>query len=182
VSVTPGTSPTAVRAGIVVGNPKPESRTWVAAGQLLRALGQQSVHSLDLATLASALVDFSSEAVDDAVRAVRELDLLVVASPTYKATYTGLLKLFLERFEGGTGLDGVVAIPLMLGGSDHHHLACELHLKPLLVELGATCPTEALYLLDRPEAAESTRTEWLSRWSPTVHAMATYYAERRLQT
>ena len=41
-------------------------------------------------------------------------DLVVVASPTYKATYTGLLKLFLDRFAGGTGLRGV-AVPLMLG-------------------------------------------------------------------
>ena len=39
---------------------------------------------------------------------------MVVASPTYKATYAGLLKLFLDRL-GGESLAGVTAVPLMLG-------------------------------------------------------------------
>jgi FMN reductase len=155
----------------VVGNPKPASRTWAAAEQLLRGLDAEPAVGLDLADVATELLAQSSERLDDAVREVRQLDLLVVASPTYKATFTGLLKLFLERFDAHTGLSGVVAIPLMLGGSDHHFLAPELHLKPVLVELGAICPTEALYLLDRPEAADPRRTDWLARWSDVVHAL-----------
>ena len=45
---------------------------------------------------------------------VSSADLLVVAQPTYKATYTGLLKLFLDQLPGD-GLRGVTAVPLMLG-------------------------------------------------------------------
>ena len=72
----------------------------------------------------------------------------MVASPTYKATYTGLLKLFLDQI--GTGdLAGVVAVPLMLGAGPGHALAPDLLLKPVLVELGATTPTQGLYLIDR---------------------------------
>jgi FMN reductase len=160
-----------MKAGIVVGNPKPASRTWEAATLLVRELGHQPTYVVDLALLASDLVSPSSEAVDEAVREVRQLDLVVVASPTYKATYTGLLKLFLERFDTGTGLRGIIAVPMMLGGSTHHFLAPEIHLKPLLVELGATCPTEALYLLDRPEDAATKRAEWVSRWSPTLESL-----------
>jgi FMN reductase len=48
--------------------------------------------------------------------------LLVVASPTYKATCTGLLKAFLDRFPH-QGLAGVTAVPLMLGASHAHALA-----------------------------------------------------------
>jgi FMN reductase len=161
-----------MRAGMVVGNPKPASRTRDAAELLLRGLGEEPCFELDLALVASELVSRSSEQLDEAVRGVQQLDLLVVASPTYKATYTGLLKLFLERFDAHTGLQGIVAVPMMLGGSDHHYLAPEVHLKPVLVELGAICPTEALYLLDQPEAAEVKRTEWLARWSDVVHAFA----------
>jgi FMN reductase len=161
-----------MRAGIVVGNPKPASRTLAAAELLVRELGEQPCYTLDLAPIASELVSQSSPQLDEAVREVRQLDLLVVASPTYKATFTGLLKLFLERFDAHTGLQGVVAVPMMLGGSDHHYLAPEIHLKPLLVELGATCPTEALYLLDRPEEAATKRAEWVARWSGVVHALA----------
>ena len=46
---------------------------------------------------------------------------MIVASPTYKATYTGLLKLFLDRIAGGA-LAGVTAVPVMLGGHWRHSL------------------------------------------------------------
>ena len=71
----------------------------------------------------------------------------VCALPTYKASYTGLLKIFLDLFPGG-GLRGVTAFPVMPGAGPHHALAPELLLKPVLVELGATCPMRGLYLLD----------------------------------
>ena len=74
-------------------------------------------------------------------------DLLVVASPTYKGSYTGLLKLFLDLF-GADELAGVTAVPVMLGGDLRHSLAVEHALKPVLVEIGASCPTRGLFLVD----------------------------------
>ena len=70
------------------------------------------------------------------VAEVGAADLVVVASPTYKATYTGLLKLFLDRFSTD-GLRGV-AVPLMLGAGPAHALAPELSLRPVLAEIGGT--------------------------------------------
>ena len=69
-----------------------------------------------------------------AVGGVQSCSLIVVASPTYKATYTGLLKLFLDRIGSGA-LSGVTAVPLMLGGDMRHSLAPEVFLKPVLVDL-----------------------------------------------
>jgi FMN reductase len=92
-----------------------------------------------------------------------------VASPTYKATYTGLLKLFLDQI--GTGdLAGVVAVPLMLGGGPAHALAPELLLKPVLVELGATAPTRGLYLLDSTWDDPAPLEAWLAAARPQVSA------------
>ena len=105
------------------------------------------------------------------VEEVGAADLVVVASPTYKATYTGLLKLFLDRFAGGVGLRGV-AVPLMLGAAPHHALAPELHLRPLLVELGACVPTPALYVLDRDHDRAEAYEPWLARSRPLVSALA----------
>ena len=65
---------------------------------------------VDLADLGVRLLDWSDPEVSRLVAEVGDADLVVVASPTYKATYTGLLKLFLDRFAGGTGLTGV-AVP-----------------------------------------------------------------------
>ena len=47
----------------------------------------------------------------------------------------------------------------MLGAGPAHALALELALKPVLTELGATCPTRALYLLDSEASAVE---PWLS--------------------
>jgi FMN reductase len=93
---------------------------------------------------------------------VRSASLLIVASPTFKATYTGLLKLFLDQFGAGE-LTGVVGIPLMLGAAARHALAPELSLKPVLVEIGCSCPTSGLYLLDSAYQDTPELDAWLTR-------------------
>jgi FMN reductase len=94
-----------------------------------------------------------------------------VAGPTYKGTYTGLLKLFLDQV--GTGdLAGVVAVPLMLGAGPGHALAPDLLLKPVLVELGATTPTRGLYLIDRAWEEPGPLETWLAAALPQVSASA----------
>ena len=156
--------------GIVVGNPRPQSRTLAAAVAVVRALtGREPDFTLDLAEFGARLLDWKDPKVAAAVEQVTAARLVVVASPTYKATYTGLLKLFLDRFRAGS-LAGVVAIPLQLGGDWRHSLAPEVHLKPVLAELGAATPTRALYLLESDAgedplagfAASATLAEWLS--------------------
>jgi FMN reductase len=159
-----------VSVAVVVGNPKPQSRTFEAAHIVAERLaGQPADLSIDLTELGAALLDWSDPSVAELVAAVQASDLLVVASPTYKATYTGLLKLFLDRFGGGS-LAGVTAVPLMLGGHWKHSLAPELLLKPVLVELGATCPTAGLFLLDSEYQASETLDSWLERAGPQVAA------------
>jgi len=144
------------RTAVVVGNPQPRSRTLHAARHVARELtGRDADLTVDLAELGVRLLDGDDEEVRRLVAEVGDADLVVVASPTYKATYTGLLKLFLGRFAGSNGLTGA-AVPLMLGGGPTHALAPELFLRPLLTELGAVVPVRGLYVLDtrhdRPEA------------------------------
>lgn len=146
---------------IVVGNPKPRSRTFLAAHALVEELtGAAPDVAIDLVDLGAGLLDFEDAAVADAVAAIRAVDLVVVASPTWKATYTGLLKLFLDRFGAGS-LAGVTAIPLQLGGSWTHALSPEVFLKPVLNELGASTPTRGLYLLDSEWQQSPALTAWL---------------------
>ncbi|WP_219635477.1 NADPH-dependent FMN reductase [Nocardioides ungokensis] len=110
------------RVAVVVGNPKPASRTLTAALHVARELaGTEPDLVVDLADLGPALLDWQDPTVAALVAAVGEADLVVVASPTYKATYTGLLKLFLDRF-ATDGLRGL-AVPLMLGAGPAHALA-----------------------------------------------------------
>jgi FMN reductase len=154
---------------IVVGNPKPRSRTYDAARALCAGItGSAPDHEVDVIELGAGLLGWGDPAVADAVRTVAASELVIVASPTFKASYTGLLKLFLDQFDTGTGLRGVVAVPLMLGGGPGHQLAPELLLKPVLVELGAVVPCQGLYLLDQSASEPERHAAWLDAWGDAV--------------
>jgi FMN reductase len=139
--------------GVVVGNPKAQSRTLRLAEAVVTAAADEAGLdggdrlTVDLAELGPQLFDWSSARVREAVEGIRSCSLLVVASPTYKASYTGLLKSFLDWFST-TDLLGASVIPVMTGAGAHHALAVEVHLRPLLVELGATLPTRGLYITE----------------------------------
>ncbi|HVC24732.1 MAG TPA: NAD(P)H-dependent oxidoreductase [Acidimicrobiales bacterium] len=158
------------RVAVVVGNPKPASRTLAAATLLAGAVaGVEPATVLDVVTLGAGLLGFGDPAVARAVDEVRAAELLVVASPTYKATYTGVLKAFLDQVPAD-GLAGVVAVPLMVGAGPGHALAPELSLKPVLVELGATCPTRACYVLERDHLDPEAYAAWVERARPQLLA------------
>lgn len=135
----------------LVGNPRPGSRTLGAAlalaGTLARRSGAADPVPVDLATLAPALLGPRTAEVDAALAAVAAADVLVVATPVHKASFTGLLKAFLDLY-GPDGLADVVAVPLVVSAAPHHALVGDVHLRPVLVELGATVPTRSLTLVD----------------------------------
>jgi FMN reductase len=165
--------------GVVVGNPKAGSRTLTvahavadAAAAVVGADGDDRV-VVDLAELAPRLFDWSSTEVRGAVDAIAGCSLLIVASPTYKATYTGLLKAFLDWY-GTTGLSGVTTIPVMVGAGAAHALAVEVHLRPVLVEIGATVPTRGLYVTeDRLDDLGSVTDDWLVQAAAPLRASHT---------
>jgi FMN reductase len=163
---------------VVVGNPKPASRTLDAASQLAEALtGRPADHVLDVVELGSGLLGWGDAAVAEAVETVRASSVAVFASPTFKATYTGLLKLFLDQFATGTGLQGVLSVPLMLGAGPAHALAPDVLLKPVLSELGGTCALPGLYLLDSTYTTDGKITDYAGHWAPVVSALSAQHTE-----
>ncbi|MEO3829200.1 NAD(P)H-dependent oxidoreductase [Actinomadura sp. B10D3] len=158
----------------LVGNPRPGSRTLGVAHTAVRAVQERiekagEAQTVDLSALAPGLLSADPPPeVRDAVDTVGGADVLVVASPTYKATYTGLLKVFLDRFGAGS-LASTSALPLLVMGDAKHSLAVETHLRPLLVELGAHVPTPGLALLESqiPDAGAVVGA-WIARIAPQV--------------
>jgi FMN reductase len=148
---------------VVVGNPRVGSRTRQAAELVVERLtGAPPDHVVEVADLGAGLLGWGDPAVEAAKDVVRGADLVVFASPTYKATYTGLLKLFLDQFAAGE-LHGTTAIALMLGAGPQHALAGEHTLKPVLVEIGCSCPTPALFLLESTWEDSPELDAWLDR-------------------
>lgn len=157
-----------MKTGVIVGNPKPRSRTFDAGVLVAKKLtGRDPDLAIDLVDLGAALLEFGSPRATEAIEAVRQCNVLVVASPTFKATYTGLLKLFLDQFPSD-GLAGITAFPVMLGAGPAHALAPDLLLKPVLVELGAICPAVGLYLIDKTFAEDPLLDAWVKRVKPLL--------------
>lgn len=139
-----------MQIAVVVGNPKPRSRTLAIATAVAKSastrLGGDVTVEIDLALFTDEIFKWPSDEMSRLNDSVAASDLLVVASPTYKATYTGLLKAFLDRYPSN-GLSGVTAIPVMTGASPLHAMSIDTGLRPLLVELGASVPTRGLYFV-----------------------------------
>ncbi|MFB4314089.1 NADPH-dependent FMN reductase [Actinomadura sp. 21ATH] len=165
------------RVVALVGNPRPASRTHRAAGQaasaVARRLGAGPHATIDLTALAPHLLSPRPSAAVESALELAAADVLVVASPTYKGTYTGLLKAFLDRLPGGA-LSGTAALPLLVMGDAKHALAVEVHLRPLLVELGARVPTPGLALLEAQLGdAEETLAAWADALAPQLEGALT---------
>jgi len=145
------------KIAVVTGNPKPSSRTHSVALAVADALAKETGESadrlvIDLAEHAPRLFDWTDPELTRLTAEVAAADIAIFASPTYKATYTGLLKAFLDRYPSN-GLAGITAVPVMTGGWPGHLLAVEVHLRPVLIELGATVPARGLYVTE-PELAD----------------------------
>jgi FMN reductase len=167
----PRTSPVATLDVVAVtGNPRADSRTAALTRHVAMEIAGR-VDGLERARLLE--IDLAAPLHDDEdrVAALRGATIAVIASPTYKATYTGLLKSLLDGVPHD-GLAGVIAIPLMVAGDRVHALAVEVHLRPVLVELGAITPTRGLFFEESSlEAPGSVLDPWLERARPVLDAL-----------
>ncbi|MFC4005924.1 NADPH-dependent FMN reductase [Nonomuraea purpurea] len=167
---------------VVVGNPRPGSRTLSVAVEAAQAIGRRvgAARAYDVVDLSGfgpqLLAAGTAPEVAAALERVRDASVLVVASPTYKGTYTGLLKAFADRFPPDA-LAGKVALPVLVMGDPKHSLAVEVHLRPLLVELGAIVPTPGLAVLESqlPEL-DAYLTPWADRVAPQVASVLKEHA------
>lgn len=137
---------------VIQGSPSSPSKTAAVvrvAEQMLRS-GGVDTHRIDVRDLspqALATADAAHVGIQAAVRRVLESDAVVVATPVYKAAYTGLLKLFLDLLPP-RALEGKVVLPIATGGSPAHLLALDYALKPVLAALGAKVFVSSVYVLD----------------------------------
>ncbi len=154
----------------VIGNPNPGGRTTTVAEAVAAAIVGPggSTETVELAAIAPHLFEWGNEEVSALTAKVAEADVIVAACPTYKATYTGLLKAFLDNY-GNNGLAGCRAVPVMVGAAPQHALAPEVHLRPLLVELGASVPSRGLYVLEsQMDDLDSVIAAWATDAAPLL--------------
>ncbi len=137
----------------IAGSPTHPSRTYALleyASQLLQQDGFQvdllSVRDLPAEDLVFGRYD--SPALTQPKALLEQADGVLIATPIYKAAYTGLLKSFLDLLPQ-KALLGKVILPIATGGTIAHLLAIDYALKPVLSELGARHLLGGVYAVDK---------------------------------
>jgi FMN reductase len=129
-------------SGVVVisGHPTPGSSTL----RLARAVGERIAMSrgdatfvtVDVAELGPGLLMSDDGATAAALLEVQDATLLIVATPTYRGTFSGALKVLLDQLPANA-LAGVLAFPVVTADIQAQADAAEAFLARLLSELGA---------------------------------------------
>jgi FMN reductase len=137
---------------IINGNPSLTSRLHAILEYVEKVLENSGfeVSRIDVAKLpAEDLIHtkFESEPIVKANGLLAEADAVIVASPVYKASYTGVLKTFLDLVPQ-KGFAGKITLPLFIGGSLAHLLAIDYALKPVLSAMGARHILGGVYTVD----------------------------------
>jgi len=148
------THPIAITA--VLGSVTPPGRLRRAlAGACDRATaaGRAEVELIDLAERRVAFADGRPPAdlPDDTaavVDALERAEAVILATPVYRGSMTGALKNLLDHVPVAA-LQGVPTGIVAMGGSDHHFLGAERHLRDVLAFFGALVLPTAVYLSSR---------------------------------
>jgi FMN reductase len=167
---------------LVAGSPSVPSRSAALLDAVeqrleLRGVNVERLHIRDLSPQALILADFGHPSVAGAVAQVARARAIVVATPVYKAAYSGVLKVFLDLLPQ-TALKDKLALPLATGGSPHHMLALDYALRPVLQSLGAAQILPGIYATDAqvvvlPEGGYQVQADIGARLDDAVTALIT---------
>ena len=167
---------------LIAASPTQPSRSAAlldAVGQRLQARGAYTEHlSLrELEPRALLLADTRHPHIAQAVAQVASAQVVVVATPVYKAAYSGVLKVFLDLL-AQTALQGKTVLPLATGCSPHHMLALDYALRPVLQSLGAKHILPGIYASDAQitstaQGSYTIGTDIAARLDDAVHTLVT---------
>jgi FMN reductase len=125
---------------VVSGHPRLGSRTASLAVDVGRAFaarrGDPEPTVVQVSRLGAGLLFADAPGTTAALDRLRSADLLVVATPTYKGAYTGVLKVLFDHLPG-RALDGRPVVTVVTAAVAPQAAAAESHLQDLLGELGA---------------------------------------------
>ncbi len=138
---------------IISGSPTPTSRLHGVIDHVRAQLDGAGIQTdwikvRDIPAEDLLYAKFDSEAIVKANELVAQADAVFVATPVYKASYTGVLKAFLDLLPQ-KGLANKIVLPLAVGGTISHLLAIDYALKPVLSALGAQNILQGVFVLDK---------------------------------
>ncbi|WP_121612894.1 NADPH-dependent FMN reductase [Mesobacillus foraminis] len=140
------------KVAIITGAPNDQSRLNGILNYALTVFREEGVssevikvHALPAEDLITA--NFDSLAINEANKMIKNSDGLVVLTPVYKASYSGILKTYLDLMPQKI-LEDKIILPLVIGGSFGHLLTIEYALNPVLSALGASHIVNGVFTID----------------------------------
>ena len=135
----------------LAGSPSANSRSTILLHHVLNRLdpgvARSEIVLRDLPAAALVRARANDPLIRRAREQVAEARLVVIATPIYKASYSGLLKTFLDLLPQDALRDKTV-LALGTGGSAAHLLALDYALRPVLAALGARHILDSVYAVD----------------------------------
>ena len=135
----------------ISGSPSARSKSRTLLERTLAALAERGASTtlIDLASLPadSLLGRRRTGEVDAALAAVAEASIVAASTPVYRATYSGLLKVFFDLFQVNA-LAGKTGLAIATGGSPAHELVIDHGLRPLFASVGAITIATGIYGTD----------------------------------
>ena len=134
------------------GSPSQRSRSGVLLDHAKRWLNQQGVEVVSYQVRDFPAEDllharFDSPKIIDLLQQIENADGLVIATPVYKASFSGALKTVLDLLPE-RALSHKVVLPIATGGSIAHMLAVDYALKPVLSALKAQEMLQGIFAED----------------------------------
>jgi FMN reductase len=131
-------------------SPSPNSRTAQLADHVLHAMAApelltRHINIRDMDAEALIFAKAAHVSVTRTVTAIEQADGVVIATPIFKASYSGLLKIFLDLLPQ-FALAGKAILPIATGGSIAHLLALDYALRPVLQSMGARHIVQSLFV------------------------------------
>jgi FMN reductase len=136
----------------ISSSPSESSRTAKVVDYILQSMsnGLLTRHILlrDIDPEALVMGKATHVSVARVTASIEQADGVIIATPIFKASYSGLLKIFLDLLPQ-FALAGKAILPIATGGSMAHLLALDYGLRPVLQSMGARHIVQSLFV---PEA------------------------------
>jgi FMN reductase len=145
-----------IRTTGVLGSVTPPGRLRRALSEALDRVAAGDAAEVELIDLADRRIaladgrplDALGDDTESVVTTLARANAVVLATPVYRGSMTGALKNLLDQVPVAALRDKPTAIVAM-GGSDHHFLGVERHLRDVLAFFGAHSLPNAVYLSSR---------------------------------
>ena len=136
----------------ISGSPSAQARSRIIVAEVVRQVAERTGYRSEVIDVnelsAEALLGRQRDPhVDAKVALVGAARVVVIGTPVYRASYTGLLKVFFDVFPQGALRGSVVGL-VATGAGSAHALVLDHALRPLVASLGGLSAANGLYVTD----------------------------------